>query len=350
MAVFLADVSSYQHGLRVAALADCVGVLAKCSEGTYYTDVDYDGWRREAAVAGKLFVAYHFMRADESAEAQATWIGSRIGDTSLPLELDVETEGSSKPTFAQVIALAKACKARGLRVKLLYLPRWYWQQIGSPNMSELNTLGIGLISSSYPGGSGTAAKLYPGDNSAGWSPYGGVTPLLYQFTDQATDGGLKLDMNAYRGSREQLAAFLNVPSPVPQPTHPPVPALEDDMPTFANGQVAPGFAFDGDATDPNHVQVIPVPPPNGGAAKWGNVWFSLGTDFGDVTVRVAWFVNGNWIIKDNVVVSAAGPRVNPMGGPLPAGTEKISIGRRKASPTDTSDHIPLGYLIETAAR
>jgi hypothetical protein len=137
----------------------------------------------------------------------------------------------------------------------------------------------------------------------------------------------------------RAATILNPPTP-----------LEDDMPTFTTGELPPGFAFDGGATDLANVHVIPVPPPNGGLAKWGNVWFSMATDFGDATVRVAWYVNGSWIIKDNIVVAAAGPRVNPMGGPLPGGTEKISIGRRRTGPTDTDDAIPLGYLVEVAAR
>lgn len=215
MTEFLADISSFQHGLRIADLGDCVGVLAKCSEGTYYGDADYNGWRLQTAAAGKIFVAYDFVRADEDPDAQAAWIAAHIVDASLPLMLDVETEGTSKPSIGQVLALADRCRARGLRPKIAYIPYWYWQQIGSPDLTGLWSRGMGLISSAYPGGSGTAAQLYPGDSAAGWLSYGGMAPALYQFTDKASDGGQLLDMNAYRGTRDQLAAFLGTTSTTP---------------------------------------------------------------------------------------------------------------------------------------
>jgi hypothetical protein len=205
---FIADISSYQRGLDLSRLTDCIGVIAKVTEGDYYFDDCYNGWRAQAKQLGKLFVAYDFVRADEGADVQAAWIAAHIGDPAIPLMLDVETEGTSKPSFAQVVALIKACKARELRVKLVYLPRWYWEQIGSPDMSELTDLGVMLVSSAYPGGSGTAVQIYPGPKAAGWNKYGNVAPLLYQFTSTALDGGQKIDMNAYEGDRTALVNFL----------------------------------------------------------------------------------------------------------------------------------------------
>ena len=213
MTVFLADISSYEHGLSIADLHDCAGILAKCSEGTYYGDADYDGWRRQAAALGKIFCAYDFVRSDETADAQAAWIAAHIVDPMLPLMLDVETEGTSKPTLSQVVALARACRALGLRPKLAYIPHWYWQQIGSPDMTGLRDLGVALISSAYPGGAGSASQLYPGDDAAGWQAYGALTPLMYQFTDRALEGGRQVDMNAYRGTAAQLGAFLGGAAP-----------------------------------------------------------------------------------------------------------------------------------------
>lgn len=128
--------------------------------------------------------------------------------------------------------------------------------------------------------------------------------------------------------------ILGSPSPAPgQPT----PPTEDDMPTFATGEVTPG---DGAVT------MACPPPANIGAAGWGNVWFSLGSDFGDAHVRVAIRVHGDasWRVIDDVLVPAAGERVNPFGGPLPTGVQKISIVR-KANPD-----VPLAYLIEATHR
>jgi len=41
----------------------------------------------------------------------------------------------------------------------------------------------------------------------GWQPYGGVTPVLWQYTDAASEQQ-SLDFNAFRGTIDQLAALL----------------------------------------------------------------------------------------------------------------------------------------------
>lgn len=207
MTIFGPDLSSYQQGIDVTALTDPF-VILKATEGTYYADPAYAGWLAQAQSSGKIAIAYHFVRSDEDPDAQAAWIAEHIGDARLPLMLDVETTGVSKPTLPQVIAVVDRCLARGLRPKLAYIPRWYWQQIGSPDLTPLAARGVGLISSAYPGGTGTAAALYPGDDADGWQPYGGLTSALYQFSSQASDGGRLVDMNAWRGTADELRTHL----------------------------------------------------------------------------------------------------------------------------------------------
>ncbi len=207
MTVFGPDISSYQAGLNLSRLADASFVIAKASEGTYYTDADYQGWRRQAAQLGKPFAWYHFLTT-EDAHAQAAHTAASVGDKSLPGMVDVEPNGSSKPNLAQALAYADAAKAAGLNLRLVYLPHWYWQEIGSPGLGGLASRGLSLVSSAYPGGSGNPLALYPGDGASGWAAYGGVTPALYQYTNQASDGGLTLDYNAYRGTLAQLTALL----------------------------------------------------------------------------------------------------------------------------------------------
>ena len=201
MTIFGDDLSSYQDGVNIAVLTDPF-VICKCTEGTYYTDADYPVWRQQAASSAKLFIAYHFISAEDP-DAQAKHVAEKIGDTSLPLMIDFEPAGAYKPTLQQLIALVDACSREGLHVAMAYLPRWYWEQIGSPSLTPLDSRGISLVSSAYPGGSG-----YPGDNAAGWEPYGGMTPLIYQFTNAAPVQGRGVDRNAYRGTAAQLAAKL----------------------------------------------------------------------------------------------------------------------------------------------
>jgi hypothetical protein len=203
------DISSYQHGVNVRALIDKF-ILMKATEDVGYVDADYPGWLAQAKASGKIPIAYHFI-GPSSPSAQAAHLAAHIIDRNVPVMVDFENEGAFHPNLAQLLALNDAIAAAGLRVKLNYLPRWMWSQLGSPDLTALTARGIGLVSSAYPGGQG-----YPGDGGSGWQPYGGVTPLLWQFTDVAVDGGQRVgDMNAYRGTIEQLAVFLGTSAPSP---------------------------------------------------------------------------------------------------------------------------------------
>jgi peptidoglycan hydrolase-like protein with peptidoglycan-binding domain len=228
------DVASFQDGLTIGGLdASIQFVLAKVTEGTTYLDPDYAGWLAQARASRKLFVWYHFLTTGSAAAAQAAFTRTKVLDPSLPGMLDVETEGSSKPTLPDVLEYIDAAHALGLRIKLVYLPRWYWQQIGSPDLTPLAQRGVGVVTSMYPRSAAAgAAATYAadgGDAGAGWSqPYGGVTPVLWQYADDLPEEGQKVDVNAYKGSLEQLAAFLAEPIPsapvvrVPAPGHPQV--------------------------------------------------------------------------------------------------------------------------------
>lgn len=336
MTIFGPDISSYQSGLDLSRLADASFIIAKTTEGTYYTDADYQGWREQAAQLRKPFIWYHFL-SDEPAAAQAAHTAANVGDRSLPGMLDAEPAGSYAPTLAQILAYVDAAHAARLNLRLVYLPRWYWQHIGSPSLAGLAARGVQLVSSGYPGGTGTPAEIYPGDGAAGWAAYGGMTPLIYQFTNQASDGGKSLDYNAFRGTTAQLAAYL---PPAAAPTDPPPTTSEDDMagPTFSEGQINTGH----DATT-----VIAVPPANYGSAGWGNVWFSLGAAFGEAHLEVSVYEHGSgWRhLSPDFLVPDGGDRVNPLGGPLPTAAQKIAVKR-----CNGSENVPVAYLIEAVAR
>jgi hypothetical protein len=138
---------------------------------------------------------------------------------------------------------------------------------------------------------------------------------------------------AQRGTIIARAQQILGAAPAPSPTT----TKDDDMPAFATGEIKAGEGA---------VTVVCPPPANFGAAGWGNVWFSLGCDFGDADVRVAIHTHGaGWSeVDQDIHVTAAGDRVNPHGGPLPTGVQKISIRRTK------NPDVPMSYLIETAHR
>jgi peptidoglycan hydrolase-like protein with peptidoglycan-binding domain len=216
------DLASYEAGEDLARLTDIGFVIAKVTESNWYIDPPYDGWRTQAKAAGKLFVWYHFLVQGVSAAAQAAFTKAHVGDPSLPGMLDVETEGHSMPTLADVLAYIDAARALGLRIKLVYLPRWYWAKIGSPDLTPLTARGVYVVSSAYPrSAKAGAAATYAadgGDAGEGWAPYGGVTPLIWQFGDDAPEDGRPNDINAYRGTLAQLEQLLG--AAVTQPSQP----------------------------------------------------------------------------------------------------------------------------------
>jgi hypothetical protein len=127
----------------------------------------------------------------------------------------------------------------------------------------------------------------------------------------------------------RAAQILGGSTPIPTPT-----TTEDDMPVFATGEIPQDTG----------AHMVLVPPPNLANGQWGDVHFSLGCDFVDgLTVRCAAWVDGvGWDIK-TVAVPSAGDRVNPWGGPLPKGTQKISVVRSTAAGA-------VGWLVEAAHR
>jgi hypothetical protein len=212
------DISSYQQGVDVTTLTDPF-VMLKCTEGTYYVDPDYTGWLAEAVFSKKLVVVYHFVKTESAPQAQAQFLWANIGNTNLPVMLDIETEGASSPNLPFVLSVVDAMRSRGLNVRLAYLPRWYWQRIGSPDLTPLAQRGVGVVSSAYPARGGqqpsTGYAASGGDTGPGWAPYGGVTPVLWQFTDTGVEQQ-QLDFNAFRGTVTELAALLEGSAPTTQ--------------------------------------------------------------------------------------------------------------------------------------
>lgn len=203
------DLYNGQAGLDLSKLTQASFVFAKVTEGTYYTDRSYQNFRTQAAAIRMPFVWYHFLTTQDAA-AQVAHTKANLVDQALPGMLDVEPQlqTGSRPTLEDITAYADIAKAAGLRPRLVYLPHWYWQELGSPDLTPLIKRGLYLVSSSYPGGTGSPAALYPGDSAVGWTSYGRMVPAFYQFTNRAADGGMALDYNAFRGTPQDLLNLL----------------------------------------------------------------------------------------------------------------------------------------------
>lgn len=202
------DISSYQDGLDLADLKFAKFVIAKCSQGTGYTDANYRGWRAQARQLRLPFGWYHFLeKGNTGAQVAHTLACVGGADAGLPGMLDVEPYNDSRPGVADVLDYALAAEKAGLNLKLVYFPHWYWAELGSPDLSALTKFGLTLVASSYPGGVNDPASLYPGDRFSGWNSYGGAAPGVLQYTSTASDGGYRLDYNAIRDDSVFNAIF-----------------------------------------------------------------------------------------------------------------------------------------------
>ncbi|MFE2998658.1 GH25 family lysozyme [Nocardia sp. NPDC059246] len=174
-------------------------VFCKVSEGDYFVDHTWPAYRAAAQAAGLLTVGYHYAIAacDPAAQA-ATFVAAGGGPRVM---LDFEANSGD---IADYWALVRAFNTAGVIVVLSYLPRWYWQQIGCPDLTQVP----GLIASNYVPVYGYASAIYPGDDSPRWAAYGGVQPSILQFTDRALVAGAWVDANAFRGTSTELAALL----------------------------------------------------------------------------------------------------------------------------------------------
>lgn len=193
MTIYYPDVSHWRAGL---SLSGAVAVCAKVTENTDYFDDQFKGFKAQAEKLGIFFFSFHFLRHGNAA-AQAKWCHDHNG--SVPLMLDFEERaGEPLPNVADAVAFIDAYRALGGICFLLYLPHWYWQKIGSPSLRPLIDRGMRLVSSNYTSYS---------DSGPGWDSYGGMRPVIWQYTDSKSFNGQSVDFNAYKGSLNQLRAL-----------------------------------------------------------------------------------------------------------------------------------------------
>lgn len=182
-------------------------VFLKATEGGNYTDDEFDENLAEARAAGQLVAAYVFVRANAT-PAQHVARTRSVVPLDVPLILDVEKPLSgASPTKAHSDACLAAYRAAGYRVPLSYIPRWFWQDNwGAPSLVGWPP----LWSSRYPDNVvGTLADEWADVPAKYWDGYGGLDVAVLQFTSSARIAGHQpLDANAFRGTRDELAALL----------------------------------------------------------------------------------------------------------------------------------------------
>src|SRR5689334_4942871 len=205
MTLFGLDVSHHQAGNPNFAAAKTEGVefvFIKATQGSTYTDPWFEQYLSRARNADMLTAAYHYVRADASAAAQVVRVQATVPRT-VPVIPDFEQDSGGISLLREFV---DKLRAAGYSVPLTYIPRWYWQQIGSPSLLGLPP----LWSSRYPDNVVQPLIAEYNDVPASyWIGYGGLSVAVLQFTSSARVAGYQpLDANAYRGTKEGLAALL----------------------------------------------------------------------------------------------------------------------------------------------
>ncbi|WP_051727998.1 glycoside hydrolase family 25 protein [Nocardia brasiliensis] len=204
MTVYGVDISGWQRGIDLDQVAGegFSAVIAKATEGSTYTSPAYHEQKAGAQRNNLAFMAYHYVTTTPAA-AQVDNYEHAEPDRGVPVMLDHENGSGQIEVLRGVHA---EFVRRGYHVALLYLPRWYWDGIGRPDLSGLPP----LMASSYGSDqTGYASALYPGPSASGWNPYGGNRVAVLQFTQRARVAGLQIDAWAFRGTTAELTALFS---------------------------------------------------------------------------------------------------------------------------------------------
>lgn len=231
MTLFGIDISHHQAGINLQRVKDegfkfIIARVGQGRGGAYGTTKDRE-WirhRNETRRVGLKLCAYWYIGNGISAAENVRLCREWMGDDSISVALDCEAGSGNIGFYREVLAEFQKAK---IKVPLSYIPKWYWQSIGSSNLAGLPP----LWSSRYVNGGGTATQLYPGDNSNHWTGYGNNSIVMAQFTSSARVAGYTVDANAFKGTEEQLGYLFtgSFNPPAPQPVPVPTPPVEVDM-------------------------------------------------------------------------------------------------------------------------
>jgi hypothetical protein len=197
---------SFLTAAKVAS--NVIGGLHKVTEGASFVDPywnDFKTWC-ENPVDDFSWLGYHYVTLDDPAAQAGNFVQAGGGSWAM---LDFEANSGN---ISNMWAVTDAFNRAGVDVSMLYLPDWYWQSIGSPDLSSLTSNQMALVASNYSGDSGlvpAASYASAGGNTApGWGAYGGCLPTCLQFTNKALLGNVLVDLNAYNGFVTDLNALF----------------------------------------------------------------------------------------------------------------------------------------------
>lgn len=221
MTLFGIDVHpDFQRGLDIGQVAaEGFGFLSvKVSQGTNNQwELDTPArpgartWIAQGKKAGLVCLAYHYLTGATDIGAQAQVFAGALKRCQVPGVIDAEDvvkQGDllvPSLTITMIRQFVAALRALGANVPFLYLPNWYWQRMGKPDLSGLPT----LWASSYPTSrQAVASELFELVGPDRWQAYGGNAVGVLQFAETAQVAGHTVDANAFPGDQQSFARFV----------------------------------------------------------------------------------------------------------------------------------------------
>src|SRR5579862_8400970 len=172
-------------------------VIAKATEGTFYTDPLFRTYQAYAKQWNTYLMGYHFLHQGNAA-AQADYCFREVGP-HVPIALDCEPFLSSHPSILDMEEFIDEFWRLGGMSFISYLPKWYWELMGQPSLNGLIERKQSLWSSNYPSAGYS-------DNRPGWQSYGGLPVAIWQYSSTVNYGGVNdVDFNAFRGTGQQTS-------------------------------------------------------------------------------------------------------------------------------------------------
>jgi hypothetical protein len=210
----------FQRGISIEQIAaeGFEFLSVKLSEGTSskWETIGSADWIKRGKDAGMACLGYHYAQPGDIPN-QAKVFAASLARCGVPGVIDAEAvttrAGFNVPTLtiSMIRELHNRLLGLGAVIPFIYLPRWWWQLIGSPDLTGLPL----LWSSSYPSSrQAPASVLYEAVTPDRWSTYGNGTVAVLQFAETGLVAGRAVDVNAFPGTRAQFDNLISGPRPL----------------------------------------------------------------------------------------------------------------------------------------
>lgn len=212
--IFGVDVSEHQDGmsLKQAAREGMAFAIVRTTDGTY-RDRCYRSHILDAESAGLVTAAYHYLRNPSEGTTVSQQVQAALqvmGDKKRSVWIDVETNAGLH--VSHIRECKREFEKNGVRVAGVYSYVPYWEGRIAPSEPDSHEFGPFWVAAYGTNPTGKPGAIYPGDSHQQWGyPLGNQKPALWQFGSNALVAGYTVDINAFKGTKDQLKALFYGP-------------------------------------------------------------------------------------------------------------------------------------------